>query len=148
MLQRRDLLTGAALLAAGAAQPAAAAAQAHDMKGMDAMPGMAMSMSDCIDHCLASHRRCLETAAYALGQGGALAAPDLIAMLTDCAELCQASANSMLRGSALHPVLCRACAEACDLCAAACSKPRADAPMAQCAETCRVCAAGCRQMSR
>ena len=66
----------------------------------------------------------LETAAYALGQGGALAAPDLIAMLTDCAELCQATANSMLRGSALHPVLCRACAEACDLCAAACSKPR------------------------
>ena len=49
---------------------------------------------------------------------------DLIAMLTACAELCQATANSMLRGSALHPVLCRACAEACDLCAAAFSWSR------------------------
>jgi hypothetical protein len=148
MLQRRDLLTGAILLAAGAAQPSAAVAQAHDMKGMGAMPGMAMSMTDCIDHCLASHRRCLETAAYAVKQGGALASPAMIAMLTDCAELCQATANSMLRGSPLHQVLCRACAEACDQCAEACSKHGADAQMAQCAQTCRTCAEGCREMSR
>jgi uncharacterized membrane protein len=84
------------------------------------MEGMAMSMTDCIDDCVASHRMCLETAAWLTKQGGASATASLIAMLNDCAELCQATANSMLRESSLHTILCRACADGCERCAREC----------------------------
>lgn len=142
MLQRRYLLTGALL---AAAQPVAAFGQAQNTK---TMAGMAMSMNDCIEHCLDSHRLCLETSTYAVKRGGALETAEMIAMLNDCAELCQATANSMLRESPLHQVLCRACAEACERCAQACSAHGSDAQMARCAQACRTCAEGCRQMSR
>jgi hypothetical protein len=79
-------------------------------------------------------------------RGGALASPAMLAMLADCAELCQTTANSMLRGSPLHQVLCQACAEACARCADECSHHQADQQMVRCAQTCRTCAEGCRTM--
>ncbi|ODU70356.1 MAG: ferredoxin [Novosphingobium sp. SCN 66-18] len=140
MIERRELLmAGAGLAAAGTlAAPAAAAQQRMD--------GMAMSMTDCIDDCLASHRMCLETAAWLTKQGGASATASLIAMLNDCAELCQATANSMLRDSALHGILCRACADSCQRCAEECVRHRADQRIARCSATCKKCAASCRMM--
>lgn len=91
MIERRELLMAGAGLAAAGTLAVPAAAQQHRMEGM------AMSMTDCIDDCVASHRMCLETAAWLTKQGGASATASLIAMLNDCAELCQATANSMLR---------------------------------------------------
>lgn len=102
MIERRELLMAGAGLAAAGALAAPAAAQHHSMEGM------AMPMTDCVDHCITSHRMCLETAAYVTNQGGALATAALIAMLTDCAEICQTTANSMLRQSTFHRILCRA----------------------------------------
>ena len=107
MIERRELLMAGAGLAAAGTLAVPAAAQRHRMEGM------AMSMTDCIDDCVASHRMCLETAAWLTKQGGASATASLIAMLNDCAELCQATANSMLRESALHRIVCRACEEVC-----------------------------------
>src|SRR3546814_1422828 len=98
MIERRELLMAGAGLAAAGTLAAPAAGQQHRMEGM------AMSMTDCIDDCLASHRMCLETAAWLTKQSSALASASLIAMLNDCAELCQATANSMLRESALHRI--------------------------------------------
>jgi hypothetical protein len=141
MMERRELLMASAGLVAAAAMASPAVAQRGRMQGM------AMPMTDCIDHCLASHRICLETAAYATKQGGALAATSLVAMLTDCAELCQATANSMLRKSALHTILCRACAEACERCSQECLRHSDDPQMARCSSTCKTCAASCREMS-
>lgn len=143
MIERRELLMAGAGLAVAGAMAGPAAAQQHKMEGM----GMAMPMTGCIDHCVASHRMCLETAAYVTKQGGALATASLLAMLTDCAELCQTTANSMLRDSSLHLILCRACAEACERCAQECLRHGDDAQMARCSNTCKECAASCRDMA-
>jgi hypothetical protein len=140
MIERRGVLGGGAALAIGAALARPAAGQQHQMTNME------NSMEDCIDLCIASHRMCLTTVNYAMKRGGALASPAMLAMLADCAELCQTTANSMLRGSPLHQVLCQACAEACARCADECSHHQADQQMVRCAQTCRTCAEGCRTM--
>jgi hypothetical protein len=141
MIERRELLMAGAGLAAAGTLAGPAAAQQHRMEGM------AMSMTDCIDDCVASHRMCLETAAWLTKQGGASATASLIAMLNDCAELCQATANSMLRESALHRIVCRACADACERCAEECGRHSADQRIARCSATCKKCAASCRTMA-
>lgn len=140
MIERRELLMAGAAVATGVLG-APAAAQHHRTEGM------AMSMADCIDDCVASHRMCLETAAYVTKQGAALAKAPLIAMLNDCAELCQTTANSMLRESALHPILCHACAAACERCAQECLRHGKDQQVAHCSATCKQCAASCRMMA-
>jgi len=141
MLERRTVLTGgAALLAAGAASQA----EASD-RSTHSMP-MAMPMKDCIDLCTASHVMCLETANHVANAARSTAPVQLIALLNDCAEICQSTANSMIRASALHPILCRACAEACERCARDCEQQSGDRQLANCAATCRRCASSCRQM--
>ncbi len=141
MFERRTLMMGGAALIAGAALPLSTAAQNRKMAGMD------ISMAKCIDLCVASHRMCLETATHMLKRAGSSAATALVAMLTDCAELCQATANSMLRGSELHAILCGACADACDRCAQECARQGADEQLARCSATCRECGAACRKMA-
>ena len=145
MLQRRKLLRSGVILAAAAVLAEPASAQRHSMKGMGAMDGMSMPMKDCIDLCLNSHRICIETASYAIKNDAARA--DLVVMLTDCAEVCQTTANSMIRNSSLHDILCQACAEACERCADACAQHADDAQMNNCAQTCRTCAQSCRDMA-
>lgn len=141
MLGRRTILTsGAALIAAGAASQAKPSDRsAHSMP-------MAMPMKDCIDLCTASHVMCLETANHVANSAGSSASAQLIALLNDCAEICQSTANSMVRASALHPILCRACSEACERCARDCERQSGDPQLANCAATCRRCASSCRQM--
>jgi len=107
----------------------------------------AMSLDACVDKCVASHRKCLETATHAIGQDRSPAAAGRIAILLDCAELCQATANSMLRKSSQHALLCEACARLCDICADACVTPGSDAVLRACAATCRDCARSCRDMA-
>lgn len=141
MIERRELLMAGAGLAVVGAMAAPAAAEHREMEGM------AMPMTDCVDHCIASHRMCLETAAYVAKQGVPLATASLLAMLTDCAELCQTTANSMLRESTLHIILCRACAEACERCAQECLRHGNDRQMSRCSNTCKDCAASCRAMA-
>ncbi|EQB04089.1 ferredoxin [Sphingobium baderi LL03] len=141
MIERRELLMAGAGLAVAGAMAAPAAAQHRSMEGM------AMPMSDCVDQCITSHRMCLETATNLTKQGGALATAALIAMLTDCAEICQTTANSMLRQSSFHRILCRACAETCERCAQECLRHSEDQQMARCSATCKECAASCRMMA-
>ncbi|WP_338405638.1 four-helix bundle copper-binding protein [Sphingobium arseniciresistens] len=141
MIERRELLMAGAGLAVAGAMAAPAAAQYRSMEGM------AMPMADCIDHCITSHRMCLETATYVTKQGGPLAKAALVAMLTDCAEICQTTANSMLRQSSFHRILCRACAETCYRCAQECLCHAGDQQMARCSATCKACAASCRMMA-
>lgn len=142
MLERRAVLvSGTALLAAGASSQAMASDRPTQSMTM------AMPMKDCIDLCTASHRICLETANHLASAIGIAAPPLLIALLNDCAEVCQSTANSMIRKSALHPILCRSCAEACERCASECDQQTADRQLAICAAACRRCASGCREMA-
>ncbi|NBW75813.1 MAG: four-helix bundle copper-binding protein [Sphingomonadaceae bacterium] len=139
MIERRTFLTnGTTLLAAGAAS--GAVARDDSANGMS----MAMPMKECIDLCTASHAMCLETASHVATSSRSPSPAPLLALLSDCAEICQTTANSMLRRSALHTILCRACAEACDQCARECERWRDDRQLTLCAETCRRCAEACR----
>ena len=104
------------------------------------------AMNDCIDNCTQCHAICLETINYCLEKGGKHAAPEHIALLTSCADICATSASGMLRGSAVHPVICGACAQVCDQCAADC-EAMADPEMTHCAEICRRCAQSCAAMA-
>lgn len=105
------------------------------------------AMNDCIDNCTQCHAICLETIDYCLGKGGTHAAPDPIALLSACADVCATSADTMLRGATVHPVICGACAEVCRQCAAACEAMGEDAEMKRCAEVCRRCADSCTAMA-
>src|SRR3546814_20912787 len=104
MLDRRAVigsgLTFAALTGAVAAAGPAIAAPRKRGDGM-------MTLDECVDSCIASHRMCLETALYCTAQGApAHIEATHIALLLDCAELCQTTANSMLRRPPQTALLC------------------------------------------
>lgn len=143
MHDRRTILaSGIASVAAIGSAGRAAAQNRHEPHPT----GAAMSTA-CIDSCLASHRICLETSRYCIETGGALASPALLPLLQDCAELCQATANSLMRGSPLHTLLCEACWQACDRCARTCAAFADDRTLQRCVAACRECAASCREMA-
>ena len=142
MFERREILTsGAVFLAAGTATGAGA------NESLTTRKSMPMSMNECIELCAASHVMCLETANYVATSIRSAASVALISLLNDCAEICQTTSNSMVRKSALHTTLCRACAEACEKCARECERQSGDQHMIHCAATCRRCAASCSQMA-
>ncbi|AFE03787.1 hypothetical protein COCOR_00926 [Corallococcus coralloides DSM 2259] len=115
-------------------------ANAEVMRGDDAI-------RECIDHCMACHRVCLETLADCLEWGGRPAEPGHLRLLMDCADICDTSARFMLRGSDLHSRTCFACAEVCAACATACEETGGEGPMKACADACRRCEESCRGMS-
>lgn len=143
MFERRAILARGVGLVAGAA--GTALAQDHKMPAhLEA--GGTMTLERCIDLCLASHRICLETARYGLEGAPGRVPAALITMLSDCAEFCQATANSLMRGSVLHSILCDACAKACERCAMECNRPGSDEQLKRCAASCRECASACAMM--
>lgn len=105
-------------------------------------------MNDCIEQCTRCNATCLETVNYCLAKGGKHAEPQHIALMSACAEICVTSANTMLRGSAVHNVICGACAEVCRQCAQSCERMGDDPEMMRCAEACRRCADSCTEMAK
>ena len=147
MLHRRHL---PAALAVAGILPSAALAQgtggpAHETQ--ETGHGT-MSVGDCVLACVRSHAMCLETARYCTEQTSGHIAPGHIALLQDCAEMCQLTANSLLRRSSRHSVVCNACAELCETCARDCEAFTADEQMKRCARVCRDCAESCRDMAK
>jgi hypothetical protein len=104
-------------------------------------------MNECIDNGTQCHALCLETINYCLSKGGKHAAADHIALMATCADICATSADAMLRGTAIHPVICGACAEVCRRCAESCAMFEGDEDMQRCAEICRRCAESCAAMA-
>lgn len=149
MLGRREFV--ALSVAAGVLSGSGSAARAQSPTAptsMPGMPGMAQGMTreGCIDICLKTHRMCLEAVRYCTERGGRHAEAAHLALLLDCAEMCQTTANSLLRSSPQHGVMCAACARICDACAGDCGTFSGDVRMERCAETCRECARDCRAM--
>ena len=105
------------------------------------------SMNACIESCTSCHAICLETTNYCLTQGGKHAEPEHIGLMLSCADICATSADTMLRGSAVHTATCGACAVICEQCATSCESMGSDAEMKRCAEACRSCAENCRRMA-
>lgn len=143
MMERRTLIGGAMTIAAGMlASGTASAAPAGSEGGAD----NASMMDACIARCLDTHRKCLETAGLAARNSEHAATARLIAVLTDCAEICQATANSMLRGSKFHTIMCDVCAKACRGCEEECRR-LSDTRFARCADSCHDCADSCAHMA-
>lgn len=140
---RRSFISGSVALAA--AGTVSSVAKAQQSRGMARMK-RGMTLSDCVQDCLESHKMCLETARYCMDKGGKHVSTKHLSLLLDCAEICQTTANSLLRRSSQHAVICEACARVCEACASDCDSFAADAQMRQCALTCRTCAQSCRDM--
>lgn len=106
------------------------------MKHKDQRKGAAVADLDaCIRTCVECHALCLKTASYCLERGKA-PHPGLITVLQVCADVCRVCADTMIRGSDLHGIVCGACAEICGSCAAACEDVVDDPQVAECRETC------------
>lgn len=102
------------------------------------------TMEDCIEACQRCHQTCLQMAmTHCLEQGGKHVEPEHYRLMINCAEICQTSANFMLSHSALHAVVCAACAEVCTACADSCEQI---GDMDDCVRICRECAQRCEAM--
>lgn len=145
-MDRRQLLGSSAVLAAVSLAVGPVSAHGPDHSAMPGMTPGAMTRESCIEECLRSHRMCLETARYCTEKGEGHVAAAHMALLLDCAEMCQTTANSLLRFSPQHGVICGACAQLCEACAKDCELFAGDDRMARCAATCRECAQHCRGM--
>lgn len=146
MQNRRWIMgSGLAVAALGVRVRAAEAQQAGTMPGMAGGP---MTIEDCVASCVKTHAMCLETARYCTDQGGAHVSTAHLALLLDCAEMCQTTANSLLRHSPQHSVVCEACARLCEACARDCGTFGSDAQMQLCVRTCQDCARSCRDMAK
>lgn len=106
------------------------------------------AMEQCIDNCTNCHRICLETAARHFRRERSPRIDEgMVRLLLDCAEICRTSSDFMIRGSELHPHVCRACAAVCARCADECDRFSDDPYMAACSEICRRCALSCAEMA-
>lgn len=106
------------------------------------------NIQSCIQMCWECRTECQETLfEHCLSMGGKHVEKDHVTIMTDCIQACQTAADFMTRGSKLHMVSCRACAEVCNACAESCERIGGD-HMMRCAEACRRCAQSCHEMSR
>lgn len=108
---------------------------------------MTKEVEQCLTNCTDCHSICVEMLTYCVEKGNKHTDPAHIRLLRDCAEICQTTANFILRGSKLHGLTCRACAEICMRCAEDCEKFTDDDKMKMCAELCRRCAESCKRMA-
>jgi hypothetical protein len=69
----------------------------------------------CIDACVACAEACEHCGDACIGHADMA---DCVRTCRDCSELCWTCSGYMSRGSVLAAAVCRACAEACDRCAA------------------------------
>ena len=110
-----------------------------------AKPDLTPEMRSCIDDCHQCHLTCLEMAmTHCLEMGGRHAEPAHMRLMLDCAEICQTAMNFMVRRSAQHALVCRACAEICRACAASCETV---GDMQDCVDICLRCAESCERMA-
>jgi hypothetical protein len=104
-------------------------------------------MTACLENCAACERVCTETLAAVLSRPDRQVDTVLVRLLMDCADICGTSAHFLMRKSEFHPSTCRACADVCAACAAACEKQIGDEDLTWCARACRRCAASCEEMA-
>ena len=102
-------------------------------------------LDDCVRACVECHAMCLRSTSYCLERGKAPGG--LVTILQVCADLCRVCADTMIRGSDLHGVVCGACAEICGSCAAACEEVVNDAQLGTCRDACLRCFDICSAMA-
>lgn len=102
-------------------------------------------MQQRIEACQQCHNICLRMALTdCLRAGGKHVEEEHFRLMINCAEICQTAANFMLSASALHGVVCQACAKICSACADSCEQV---GDMDDCVQACRRCAETCEAMA-
>jgi hypothetical protein len=102
-------------------------------------------IASCIEACNECAEACEYCADACLDEDDVASLVECIRLDRDCADLCRLVASFLARGSSLSPAIARACADACDACAAECDDHELEHCRA-CAEACRDCADECRRM--
>lgn len=99
----------------------------------------------CIDACTQCALACHHCSAACLAEKRVEPLVRCIALDIDCAALCELAAGAMARNSENAGLICRLCAQLCDMCAEECGKHDSEHCQA-CAQACRACAAECQRM--
>lgn len=145
MVGRREF-TVAGLTAAtlGAFQGLAAAQQ----PGTKAPPHSHGDMDECAKECSACARECESCATHCAKQleAGKKEHAKTLASCLDCATICNAAASIVARSGPFAVTICKACIDACAMCAKECEKFPDDKHMKDCAELCRKCEKECKEM--
>lgn len=94
---------------------------------------------DCVRKCNECRAACLACVDHCLGLKGE---EDCVRTCLDCADICGTCGSISARKGPMASVIARACAEACEKCAAECGD--GDEVMKACAEKCRACAEACK----
>jgi hypothetical protein len=145
MIGRREF-TVAGLTAAtlGALQGVAGAQQ----PGGNAGSHVHGAMKECAEECADCARECESCAAHCAKQleAGRKEHAQTLASCLDCATICSAAASIVARSGPFAAVICKACIDACNLCAKECEKFPDDKHMKECAEACRKCEKECKEM--
>ncbi|WP_050032403.1 four-helix bundle copper-binding protein [Halorubrum halophilum] len=105
--------------------------------------GLSDEQRDCIENCSEASQVCEWCADECLGSEEM---EECARLCRDVADLASLHARFMARGSSNSAQLARACADACEECAAECEDHDADHCQA-CAEVLRECADSCRRMA-
>ncbi|CAN5498101.1 four-helix bundle copper-binding protein [soil metagenome] len=103
------------------------------------------NLDQCIQNCQDCYRVCLDALTnHCLKEGGAHTEQGHVKLMLDCIQICQTSADFMIRQSASHGLICRACSEICRTCADDCERVGG---MEECVSACRKCAESCGSMA-
>ena len=108
----------------------------------DMMLSCAKACADCQQACDSCSSHCLMLLAEGKTQH-----IKTMQLCNDCAVLCASSAQIVARHGPLMTVICNACADACNQCAAAFEAFKDDTHMKHCALECRRCEKACRTMT-
>ncbi|HQU42186.1 MAG TPA: hypothetical protein PK867_05215 [Pirellulales bacterium] len=108
----------------------------------------AQPTGQCAAECAACQQACDSCEAHCLDllSEGNKAHRETLQTCLDCAEICAAADQIVSRGGPFSGLICRACADACARCAAACERFPDDQHMSQCAQECRKCQNACETM--
>lgn len=102
---------------------------------------------ECQENCENCYRICIQTVVHATRQTDHPLHESHLRLLMDCADICHTCANFLLRGSDMHPPVCRACATICEFCAEFCGEGRGDAQIRLCEQVCLRCSESCAQLA-
>lgn len=100
----------------------------------------------CIQACYECAEACNHCAASCLQEQDVKTMARCIALDIDCAGICELAASVMARAGESSKIVCRACAEICEMCGEECAKHQMD-HCQQCAQACKRCADECRRMA-
>lgn len=147
MIGRRDFtVAGLTAVTLGALQnpalaqrPITLAAKGEEAHG-EMLDACAKACSDCQREC----ERCATHCGRQL-EAGKKDHIKTLATCLDCASFCAAAASIVARSGPFAAIICKACVDACAMCAKECEKFRDDKHMQACAEECRKCEKACTE---